>query len=173
VLALQHDETETRRDISILRPGGEPQPVANGPFVEGNPAFSPDGRWLAFESDQSGQLEVYVQAFPGPGRKLQVSTDGGRSAVWARSGRELFYRNGHKLMVAAVARGPEYRFDRPRLLFEHRFLEDDGSVPAYDVAPDGQRFVMIQPVQELPPPRLNVVLGWFGELRSKAASGGN
>jgi hypothetical protein len=83
------------------------RPVAllQTPFTESEPAFSPDGKWLAYQSNESGVFEVYVQSFPDGGRKWQISTEGGRWPQWARSGREIFYRNLNGMMAAAV--GPE------------------------------------------------------------------
>ena len=118
-------------------------------------------------SDESGRLEVYVQPYPGPGGKWQISTEGGVQPVWARSGRELFYRNGDRMMVVDIGTEPTFSPGRPSVLFEGQFV----SLPYtanYDVAPDGQRFLMIQPIaQEGASSQINVVLNWFEELKQR------
>ena len=99
--------------------------------------FSPDGRCLAYQSDESGRLEVYVRPYPGPGGKSQISTEGGTEPVWARSGRELFYRNGDKMMAAVVDTKPTFAAAKPKLLFEGHY--ETGIIfsfePNYEVSP--------------------------------------
>lgn len=138
--------------------------------------ISPDGRWMAYTSDESGRVEVYVRPFPGPGERWQVSTDGGVEPIWARDGRELFFRLGDALMSAGVEpRGRALRTTVPRRLFEGRYLRvlDLSSAVAavYDVSPDGRRFVMIQGSEEAPPSQLQVVIHWFDELKRRVAAG--
>ncbi len=82
--------------------GGKPTPIARSKFVEGSPKFSPDGKWLAYCTNESGRPEVFVQPVPGPGPKIQVSVDGGTDPLWRRGGRELYYRNGDKMMIVQV-----------------------------------------------------------------------
>ena len=132
--------------------------------------FSPDGRWIAYQSDETGQMQVYVQGAPRAGGtppaagKWQISTEGGTTPVWARSGRELFYRNSDKVMAVEVEPGPAFRAGTPKMLFEGRF-ERGG----YDVAPDGRRFLMMQSAQaDTGPPQLHVVMDWFEELKRRA-----
>ena len=125
--------------------------------------FSPNGRWLAYLSNESERYEVYVQAFPGPGGRERISIDGATAhPVWSRDGRELFYRNGPQMMAVSidVERGP--MAGKPRLLFEGQY-ESRVLDPSFDVAPDG-RFLMIKTPEELAPRQLNVVLNWFEEL---------
>ena len=93
------------RDLWVLPVGGEPRALVATRFNERGGAVAPDGRWLAFVSDESGRDEVYVQPFPDPGAKLPVSTGGGVQPVWARDGRELYYREGEWLMAVAVQAG--------------------------------------------------------------------
>ena len=99
------------------------------PFNESVPKFSPDGRWLAYVSDESGRYEIYVQPYPGPGGKLQISTEGGTEPVWNRSGRELFYRNGDKMMAVDIATQPDFAAGKPRMLFEGQVPADPGNGP--------------------------------------------
>src|ERR1700676_3906504 len=91
-------------------------------FNETTPRFSPDGRWLSYISDESGRYEVYVQPYPGPGGKWQISTEGGTEPVWNPNGRELFYRSGAKMMVVDIATQPNFVPGKPRMLFEGPYL---------------------------------------------------
>ena len=170
VLAFDDESPITGADIWTLRvegdpgkPGqaGKPRVLLKTPFLETAEQFSPDGRWLAYESDESGRNEIYVQPFPGPGGKWQVSTEGGSEARWAANGRELFYRNGDRMMVVEVSATPSgFSAGKPRLLFEGKYLAG-GRTGAYSVSPDGQRFLMIQTVEpEQPATQINVVLNW-------------
>jgi eukaryotic-like serine/threonine-protein kinase len=111
-------------------------------FEESAPALSPDGHWLAYQSDQTGQMEVYVRSYPEPGARVPVSLQGGSEPVWAHNGRELFYRTGDSLMVASVTLSPGLAIAGRRRLFTAPFLSG-GSFREYDVAPDDQHFVMI------------------------------
>jgi Tol biopolymer transport system component len=156
-------------DIWILPLEGERQtrPFLQTPANERPGGFSPDGRWFAYISDESGRFEVYVQPFPGPGGKWQVSTEGGRQPVWARNGREIFYRNGDKMMSVAVETTPLFALSKPELLFEGRYW--DSGFEDYDVAPDGERFLMIRAEEEPAPTRIHVVLNWAEELKQQVA----
>jgi Tol biopolymer transport system component len=111
-------------------------------FDESAPALSPDGHWLAYQSDQTGQMEVYVRSYPEPGARVPVSLQGGTEPVWAHNGRELFYRSGDSLMVASVTLSPALAIAGRRLLFTSSFLSG-GQFREYDVGPDDQHFVMI------------------------------
>ena len=160
--------TTTSMDIWMLPLEGDrkPQLFHQTPFHEDQPSFSPDGRWLAYASEESGRREIYIQPFPGPGGKWQVSTDGGANPHWARNGHELFYRNGNKMMAVEIETLTAFVHHAPRVLFEGNYL----SLPAadYDVAPDDQRFLMIQSVEpEQPPTQINLILNWFEELKQR------
>jgi serine/threonine-protein kinase len=174
VLAFTELDPTTGFDIWLLSLEGDrkPKPFLRTASNEFGPVFSPDGRWLAYVSDESGRPEIYVQPFSGPGAKWQISTEGGTEPTWARNGRELFYRNGDKLMMAAVETKPVFSAAKPILLFEGHYEIGLSGVEDYDVAPDGQRFLMIKTVaQEAPPTHVNVVLNWSDELRRLAPVG--
>ena len=110
LLAFVEVNPTTGQDIWVLRLGDrKAQPFLRTPFNEAAPRFSPDGRWLAYISDESGRYEIYVQPYPGPGGKWQISTEGGTEPVWNRNGRELFYRSGDKMMAVDIATQPEFR----------------------------------------------------------------
>jgi len=149
---------------------GTPQPLIESPFVEWAPAFSPDGQWVAYTSDEQGQYDVYVQPYPPTGETVQVSTAGGEEPVWSQSSNELFYRNGRKWMAALYATSPTLSFEVPRVLFEGNYLNIAGV--EYDVSPDGQRFLLLKPIEESSSrTQLNVVTNWFEELESKVRGG--
>ena len=114
-------------------------------------------------SDESGQLQVYVQPFPSLDSKSQVSTDGGTQVLWNRNGKELFYRSGNQMMAVDVSMSPQLTLSAPRLLFEHRYAVGTVTFANYDVAPDGEHFVMVK--EESGASRLNVVLNWSDELK--------
>ena len=164
-------------DIWLLSSTGERAAKAwfESPHDEFGAMFSPDGRWIAYTSDESGRNEVYVRPYPGPGGRTIVSTDGGAEPLWARTGRELFYREGDKVLVVDVQTEPEFTLGTPKLLFQGNY--DQGGVhdPArnYDVSADGQRFLMLKPtsVQSQPITRLHVVTNWFAELKAKVPTG--
>jgi eukaryotic-like serine/threonine-protein kinase len=174
LLAFTELDPSMGRDIWVLRLSDrKSQPFLRTPFNESAPRFSPDGHWLAYVSDESGRYEVYVQAYPGPGGKWQVSTEGGTEPVWNRNGRELFYRSGNKMMVVEITTQPNFAFGSPRMLFEGgQYMPPSGPYsypfPNYDVSPDGQRFLMITKESK---PQISVVLNWFEELKRRAPSG--
>ena len=152
------------RDLSELRLDGERRlrPILATPFLEDAARLSSDGRWMAYHSNESGRLEVYVVRYPGPGERSQVSTSGGSNPVWSPDGRELFFQSGNKLMAAAIETTPELRAGAPKAFFEGPFES------CFDIAPDGQRFVLVRPAYpDLPPRPLVVVLGWLNDLERR------
>jgi hypothetical protein len=148
----------------------KPQPLVKTKFNETGAVFSPDGRWIAYQSDESGRYEIYVRPFPGPGPKQPISAEGGKEPAWASDGRELFYRNGDKMMVVDVRTHPEFTAAKPKLLFEGKYLTDRIGTN-YDIAPDGRRFLMIQSDQETAPTQLRIVLNWSEELKRLLPTG--
>ncbi|MEE8158927.1 MAG: hypothetical protein V3T78_06130, partial [Dehalococcoidia bacterium] len=156
-------------DIGVLSLEGEREIrwVLTTEYREANAVFSPNGQWMAFTSDRSGQDEVYVKPYPDQGGIVAISTDGGLEPVWAPNGRELFYRNGDKLMVVSVQAEGTFKAEKPRVLFEMSSspYSYTNKTSNYDVTPDGQRFVMVKATQESTPEQINVVLNWFEELK--------
>ena len=161
-------QTQGDYDILTLSDGSDPIRFLSSPSNEVAPIFSPDGRYIAYVADDSGRREVYVRPYPAGDQKWTISIDGGQEPVWSRDGRELFYRNGVKMMVVDVRLGSSFDAERPRLLFEASY-PTDSSHPAYDVAPDGQRFLMIHD-NSAQRTQLNVVINWFEELKANVAS---
>jgi Tol biopolymer transport system component len=146
-----------------------PTPILRTRFTESSPRLSPDSRWMAYRSDESGRGEVYVTSFPNPGGKVLISTDGGTAPVWSHDGRELYYRNGDKMMAVPMASGPTLTPGSPRLVFEGHYQISDAGVAGYDVAADG-RFLMVEAKsQEQSAARINIVLHWFDELTHSVA----
>jgi eukaryotic-like serine/threonine-protein kinase len=165
-LVFDERKPSAERDIWVLSRDSEPSPFLVTSFDESAPAFAPDGKWLAYVSDESGRSEVYVQPFPGPGAKWPISTDGGNEPSWSADGRELYYRRGDALFSVAVTLGPELRSSRPQLVFESRYETLDGA-RNYDVAPDKQAFVAVRSEGSAETSQFNVVLNWFNELRAR------
>jgi Tol biopolymer transport system component len=143
------------------------RPLLATPFDERNPAVSPDGRWLAYASNETGQHEVYVRGLAEGSGRTRVSTDGGVEPRWAHSGRELFYRslNGDTVYAASVIPGPAFRAGPPRSLFTGNYAS--GNPPNWDVAPDDRQFVMLRNRDpEQGQLTLHVILHWFDQLRA-------
>ncbi len=165
-LLYTEGHAQTGDDIWVLplEAGAKPAPLLLTPANEGPARLSPDGKWMAYCSNDSGRSQLYVQAYP-QGARTQISTDGGCQPVWARHGRELFYRINDKVMAVALTTTPEFKASRPVLLFEgpysYSYLNSN-----YDVAPDG-RFVMIRKTPNASPVHAVVVLNWFEELKRK------
>jgi len=163
-------------DIWVLRLSDhKAQPFLQTASNESAPRFSPDGHWIAYTSDESGHSEVYVQPYPGPGGKWQISADAGMEPVWNPNGRELFYRSGRKMMAVEIATQPAFAAGKPRVLFEGDYLPTPLQFPNYDVSPDGQRFLMFKPSEQeaAAPTQINVVLNWFEELKRRVPTGKN
>jgi hypothetical protein len=148
--------------------GPEPKPFLHSRFAERYPAFSPDGRWLAYASDESGRWEVFVRPYPGTGGRIQVSTGGGLEPRWSGDGGELFFRAENRMMVVSVTDDGDLVFGRPQPLFEDHYLRPSkisADVHSYDVSADGSRFLMIQrDDQGAVNADLKVVLGWLDSL---------
>jgi eukaryotic-like serine/threonine-protein kinase len=138
---------------------GDPSVFLKTPFDEGDARFSPDGQFVAYVSDESGQDEVYVLDFPAGRNKWRISLQGGTAPRWRRDGRELFYMESGRLMSLAVATRPVFAPAAPAPLFARR------GVQFYDVAPDGKRFVVLETPADEPPLSLHVIHNWFEEFR--------
>jgi serine/threonine-protein kinase len=144
---------------------GKPEPFLVTPFVEQTPMISPDGKWLAYVSDESGNSEVYVRPFPGPGGKWKISTGGGYGPVWSRKAQELFYASDEGMMMVTYTANGEAFVASNRQLWAQK--KDFGF---FDLAPDGKRFVVVQP--ETPEQNglthVTFLLNFFDELKRKA-----
>jgi serine/threonine-protein kinase len=165
-LVYWEESTGSGFDIGLLRMNQEPttEALLQTSANERAAALSPDGRFLAYVSDESGRPEVYVRAFPGLGGKAQISNDGGLQPLWARDGREIFYRDGDRMMVIAVSNEPAFAAEKPAVLFEGRFSGPLFGNPQYDVAADGRGFLMLQEEFQT---RIHIVFNWFEELKER------
>jgi Tol biopolymer transport system component len=123
-----------------LAKGGEPRTVVQSAYNATGGRLSPDGRWLAYDSDEAGRSDVYLQPFPGPGGKVRISSDGGCCPVWSGSGHELFYSTQNRLVAVQLRMGADVSIVRRETLFEAPILRG-GVLAQYDVTADGQSFV--------------------------------
>jgi Tol biopolymer transport system component len=166
LLTFSQVSSETGADIWLLPLEGErkPRPFRQTTFNEYRGTFSPDGRWLAYQSDESGRSEVYVQPVSGTSTKWQISTEGGLSPHWSKAGREIVYRNGTKMMAVEISLEPTFKAGRPQLLFAEKYLARAIS-EFWEITPDGEDFVLIKDEERQPLTRINVVLNWFEELQ--------
>jgi Tol biopolymer transport system component len=139
--------------------------VVDTRFNERGPALSPDGRWLAYISDDSGQDEIYVRSFPGPGGRVQVSVGGGAEPVWSRSGLELFYRSGSSVISATVAREPAFRVRSRQLLMSGGAYSFNGNHAQYDVLPGDSTFVFVRTGGDAV--QMILVTNWLDQLRRR------
>jgi Tol biopolymer transport system component len=139
----------------------KPFPFISTPFNEQSGAFSPDGKWVAYQSNESGRNEIYVRPFPGPGPQWQVSTGGGISARWRKDGKELYYIGpDYKLRaVAASTQGGTFVPGTPEALFQTHIPQVGGARPQYDVARDG-RFLIDTELQDTPADPIHLLLNW-------------
>ena len=159
-------------DIFAIRPGVDSAPIAiaTTPFVELSPTLSPDGRWLAYSSNESGREEVFVVPFPNAGSaKWPISTRGGTEPLWSHSGKELFYRDGAgNMVVAQVTINPSFSLGFSKMLFPATRYSSFSAHRQYDVSRDDSRFVMIRPISSTGDDRFVVVDNWFEELRKNS-----
>jgi Tol biopolymer transport system component len=160
----------TSNDIWTTRAGESPEPLIATRARELGPRLSPDSRWIAYESDESGRNEVYVRPFPNVNEgRWTLSTTGGWTPVWAPDGRELFYMNGATLMVVPVTTdGGTLVAGKPELLFDGPF--DTSQNHNFDVFPDGEHFVMVETDPDANPTKIDVVQNWAGEVARLAQS---
>jgi Tol biopolymer transport system component len=165
---------KTRMDLWALPMFGERREyqLSNSPFDEQSPQLSPDGRWLAYSSDETGNREIYVQSFSGEGKlgadKRIVSTGGGKLPVWRRDGNELFFiaADGQMMATSVKTDGTEFQFEAPKPLFKTRMFASEGAnFREYDVSPDGQRFLIGTLIGDTKAPPPIMILNWTALLK--------
>jgi serine/threonine-protein kinase len=155
-------------DIELLDfRSGRVMPLLNSRFNETYPELSPDGRWLAYAADESDSDEVYVRPFPGPGMKFQISSDGGNQPLWARNGKQLYYRWLDQVWVVDVQTQSGFATSKPRLVFEQTGYAAGSPIRNYDLSLDGQKFLMVKSEQRQATPVTEMILvqNWFEELK--------
>ena len=158
---------------------GKPQAFLRTSFSEAYPAFSPDGRWLAYSSNESGTNELYVRPFPGPGGKWQISTGGGGYPIWSRDGHKLFFlTRDWRIMVASyTATGDSFAAGRPQVWSQKSLIFAGGNYP-YDLTPDGKHFAVVMnstamaEQEQKPIDSVTVLLNFFDELRRRVPAEG-
>ena len=182
-LAFQENRRQTSDDLLILPVEGDeasgwkpgtPTVFLSGPFAEQQPRFSPDGRWLAYESNESGAFEIYVRPFQGPGGRSQISTGGGINAVWSRARHELLYLapDGRIMVVPYTAAGDAFQAEKPRVWSETPIQVRPLTGASFDLHPDGERVVMA-PLTEATagPTHVTLIFNFFDQLRRLAPLG--
>ena len=160
-------------DLALLSMEGEPAPemLLESEFSETQADVSPDGAWIAYESDRSGRNEVYVERFPDLGDRQLISIDGGQQPRWSPDGRALFYLGpqANRLMIVPVTTGTGFTVGTPDTLVEGQFWDYFGR-SSYDVAPDGRLMIIkrgAETSEDVQPPQINVVIDWFQELTER------
>ena len=171
-LLFRSNSPQTGFDLWVLPIFGDkkPFPFLKTPFVERDGQFSPDGKWITYESNESGRFEIYVQPFPGPGGKFQISASGGAQPRWNKNGKEIFYVSLDSTMMAAPVKlspdGQSLETGTPAALFPVRIA--GGPLPSfnkqqYAVSSDGQRFLVNLAVEEGAAPPITLILNWHPE----------
>jgi serine/threonine-protein kinase len=174
-LAYTETHPQTGLDIWTVRLDDrsprQPEPFLRTPFQEDLPLFSPDGRWLAYRSNESGRMEVYVARFPGAAVKRQISVDAGDQPLWAPDGKQVFSANGNRIMSVDLNTESGLNPAKPRTLFERTFSTSSADAGqwghTYAVFPDGKRFLFVENDARPEVHELRVVLNWFEELKAR------
>ena len=173
-IAFVLTEKQTGQNL-YARPidGSEPpRPIRTARSEERHASFSPGGRWVVYQSDETGRPEIYVEAFPGPGERVQVSPDGGTEPLWARNG-EIFYRHHDEIRVVATRPGERFEFDAAHTLFTFPIVPAaaDDNTRTFDVTRDGKRILAVTIPEASSPRQIEIVTDWSGELERLAPTG--
>ena len=159
VLAISMMSTD--RSIAFVKPGNAQDRAGTGAVAGLMPTFSPDGRWVAYGSVETGRTEIFIRSYPDGQRVRQISSDGGLEPVWCPSG-ELFYRSGNRWFSVRIRTAPELHWDPPRVRFETDFIDTPGR--SYDVSSDGSRLLVVKRAEPDIRNRIELVLNWTGVL---------
>jgi Tol biopolymer transport system component len=149
------------------------KPLLQEKYYEKDPRISPDGRWMAYASNESGKYEVYVRSFPEVNKgKWQVSTNGGNTPLWSPDGRELYYHIGDAAMAVPVEMEPTFKAGKPTVLFRGTFVRSVAGIDLtdwtyWDISPDGKRFLMLKDAAVEGPRKINIVMNWTEELKQR------
>ncbi|HUO85280.1 MAG TPA: hypothetical protein VM534_09215, partial [Thermoanaerobaculia bacterium] len=166
-LAFVLTEPETGTNL-YTRPidGSEPpRAIRATSSEESNASFSPDGRWIVYQSDETGRPELYVEPFPGPGQRVQITADGGHSPLWAGNG-EILYRSAGEMRVISTRLDGRFEFDPRRPLFDHDILDEDTTT--FDVTADGSLVLAVTMPEINRPRQIEMVTDWAAELNRLA-----
>ena len=176
-LAFVEGHPDTPYDILLLDlRSRRVTPFLNSRAFEGWPEISPDGRWIAYVSDESGRWEIYVRPFPGPGGKWLISQEGGMEPLWARNGKQLFYRSTDpwgQVWLVDVRTNGGFSASKPRLLFKAPGLTQGAPIRSWDLSLDGQRFLILklEEAKSTPVTEMVLVQNWFEELKRLIPAG--
>jgi serine/threonine protein kinase len=168
-LLYMHIAPDTSLDLWVKTGNEQPRPWLMTKFSELLASYSSDGKYVAYCSDESGQYEIYVRPASGEGAKWQISTEGGEEPIWAKDGRELFYRNGQKWMAVDVTTAQEFKSGSPRLLFEGPYLNIPGF--SYDVAADGRFLILEEHFKQSPTLQVQAIFNWEDEVKRRVPGG--
>ncbi len=172
---VENSPGEPGFDLRVLMLVGDRQtyPLLVSEFDEENGEISPDGRWLAYQSQESGKFEIYIRPFPNvDAGRWQISTAGGTRPLWSPDGAELFYLTSDgELMAVPLQTRPRFSAGRPDLVLERQYPVGESAGPNYDIGADGQRFLMIKADDSAQPPQLVLVQNWFQELKTRVPTG--
>jgi Tol biopolymer transport system component len=175
ILAFFKESRSTGDDIWLLSFSGEGEASArefvSTPFQERQPVFSPDGLWIAYISDESGEFDVYIKPSDGTGQRRKLSTNGGTAPIWHPKGGELFFFKGKTAFSVTVKTFPEVAISAPRVFFETSDVITPSPFRDVDISRDGSRFVWMTPLDEPKELEINVVLNWFEELERLVPAG--
>ena len=159
-----HPVTGGEIRVAALDGSSEVRTITGAPFDARGAVFSPDGRWIAYASNETGIDEVYVQRFPGPSPKHQISFGGGHEPVWSPTGEHIFFRGRGRMTAVPVRTFPTFSADPPRPLFADGYEVEHGIDRNYDVSKDGKRFLMLKPARPFDPAEMTVILNWGATL---------
>jgi hypothetical protein len=162
-IVVSESRPETRDDLWLVPANGdgEPRPYARSPFNEIQGAIAPDGRWIAYASDESGRFEIYLDSFPTPGNRARLTNGGGSDPRWKTNGAELYFRRGSEIHVVS----PRLSGGPPEALSSARLFDATAGIRAYDVSPDGQRFLVNIPAADATPPKISIIVNIRDLLR--------
>lgn len=168
-LAFMELNPTTGWDLWMVSESGDARPLLATRANESVPTFSPDGKWIAYVSDESGRRDVYVRPFPAFDRKWAISTEGGAEPIWRGDGKELFYRIGDTVMAVQIETSAGFKPSTPQVLFRGEYQEANTQTgdAHFGAAPDGQRFLMVKPQRTAS--QIVVVLNWLEELKARAS----
>ena len=181
VLLFQEFSSGSQSDIGMLSMEGDQETklLLSEEYSEANPQVSPDGRWLAYQSNESGREEIYVRPFPDvESGRWQISNNSGNSPLWSPDGQELFYCSGNAVVAVAVETEPTFKPGNPESLFQgpfHSYLNVGMRFTVWDISPDGKRFITGRRPEQIDdestetgfPHKINIVLNWFEELKER------
>jgi serine/threonine-protein kinase len=170
-LTMTSHDRGTNGDIKVVSiDDGQVEDLLVSRWDEQAATFSPDGKMIAYCSNESGRREIYVQPFPEMDSRTQVSIDGGYEPVWSRDGKQLFFRKGNSIYVSDVQTAPVFSAKRPSRLVDAGIAVSPAGQPAYDVSPDGKRFAVFRSPVGANQVEVKVVLNWFEEIEAIEAS---